>query len=268
MAPRLRARLNPGTGSPHKPLPSASPLVGLGHRLAHCRPREHRSGDSLILPTPLEATIQLCRAVASTDDDSTGRSELILVLHRKCFLLLARRRTSRLFTLSYQSHSIYRDLGLSFLEACTPSDHSSSQTWEICATFCRERIRTTRILKYCCIRSGSSSSSYPASKNTHFWRRRLRRKSPPLHLHPHFGRSWVYGCDGDVVPEFAKGSGQTSGALLPNLRVRFADLLIGMTFVRRAAIEQAGNIFMLKAGQNLALCRSQLFSGSRSWRRE
>lgn len=43
---------------------------------------------------------------------------------------------------------------------------------------------------------------------------------------------------------------------------------VGMTFVRRAAIEQAGNILMLKAGQNLALCRSQLFSGSRSWRRE
>jgi hypothetical protein len=36
-----------------------------------------------------------------------------------------------------------------------------------------------------------------------------------------------------------------------------------VTFVRRAAIEQAGNILMLKAGQNLALCRSQLFSGSR-----
>ena len=43
---------------------------------------------------------------------------------------------------------------------------------------------------------------------------------------------------------------------------------VGMTFVRCAAIEQAGNIFMLKAGQNLALCRSQLPSGSRSWRRE
>jgi hypothetical protein len=41
-----------------------------------------------------------------------------------------------------------------------------------------------------------------------------------------------------------------------------------MTFVRRAAIEQVGNIFLLKAGQNLALCRSQLFSGSRPWRRE
>lgn len=35
-------------------------------------------------------TIQLCRAVASTDDDCTGRSELILVLHRKCLLLLPR----------------------------------------------------------------------------------------------------------------------------------------------------------------------------------
>ena len=46
------------------------------------------------------------------------------------------------------------------------------------------------------------------------------------------------------------------------------DDKVGMTFVRRAAIEQAGNIFMLKASQNLALCRFQLFSGSRSWRRE
>ena len=46
------------------------------------------------------------------------------------------------------------------------------------------------------------------------------------------------------------------------------DDKVGMTFVRCAAIEQAGNIFMLKAGQNLALCRSQFFSGSRSWRRE
>jgi len=39
---------------------------------------------------------------------------------------------------------------------------------------------------------------------------------------------------------------------------------VGMTFVRLVAIEQAGNIFMLKTGQNLELCHSQLFfSGSR-----
>src|SRR5258708_32551723 len=55
--------------------------------------------------------------------------------------------------------------------------------------------------------------------------RSLRRKSPPLHLYPHFGCSWVSGCDGDVVAELAKGSRQNPGALLPNLRVRFAALL-------------------------------------------
>jgi hypothetical protein len=36
-------------------------------------------------------------------------------------------------------------------------------------------------------------------------------------------------------------------------------MTVGMTFVRRAAMQSAGNIFMLKAGQNLALCHSQLF---------
>jgi hypothetical protein len=34
-----------------------------------------------------------------------------------------------------------------------------------------------------------------------------------------------------------------------------------MTFVRRAATQSAGNISMLKACQNLALCHSQLFFG-------
>src|SRR5216683_1115524 len=52
-----------------------------------------------------------------------------------------------------------------------------------------------------------------------------RRKSPPLHLHSHFGRSWVNGGDCNVVAEFAKGSRQNPGALLPYLRVRLAALL-------------------------------------------
>jgi hypothetical protein len=44
-------------------------------------------------------------------------------------------------------------------------------------------------------------------------------------LHPHFGRSWAYGGDGDVVAELAKGSRQNPDALLPNLGIRFAALL-------------------------------------------
>src|SRR6266446_3143251 len=52
-----------------------------------------------------------------------------------------------------------------------------------------------------------------------------RRKSPPLHLHSHFGRSWVNGGDCNVVAEFAKGSRQNPGALLPYLRVRLAASL-------------------------------------------
>src|SRR5438105_4881455 len=55
--------------------------------------------------------------------------------------------------------------------------------------------------------------------------RQLRRKSPPLHLHPHFGCSWVNGGDCNVIAELAKGARQNPGALFLSLRVRLDALL-------------------------------------------
>src|ERR1700730_13925714 len=58
-----------------------------------------------------------------------------------------------------------------------------------------------------------------------FWPKASLRRKSLLHLHSVFGRSLVYGCDCDLVPELAKGSRQHAGALLLSLRIRFGALL-------------------------------------------
>src|SRR5271157_4906466 len=68
------------------------------------------------------------------------------------------------------------------------------------------------------------------------WRRRLRcaltlsrddsvENHTALGLHRLCGHSWVYGGEGDVVAELAKGSRQIAGAVLADLGIRFAALL-------------------------------------------